>query len=221
MCVSHRQRLFGGWIGAGAAFTIACSGVIAAPVLELVQLPVPGTVIAVRIRNIAATPAAGWQAFVEFDPSRLTFVSGAYITTHFGLPVINPITASGANINLAAGLDPTLSQPPTNVDQDVAILVFSPVGTGCLPQVRIRPGTVPPTRLTDVFGNDIVPLTTNSPWTTCPADIDHSGYIGVQDIFTFLQYWFANDCRADFNNMSGVTVQDIFDFLAAWFAGCP
>jgi hypothetical protein len=28
-------------------------------------------------------------------------------------------------------------------------------------------------------------------------------------------------CRADFNKVDGVTVQDIFDFLNAWFAGSP
>ncbi len=28
-------------------------------------------------------------------------------------------------------------------------------------------------------------------------------------------------CRADFNNSAGLEVQDIFDFLNAWFAGCP
>jgi hypothetical protein len=28
-------------------------------------------------------------------------------------------------------------------------------------------------------------------------------------------------CRADFNNSQALEVQDIFDFLNAWFAGCP
>jgi hypothetical protein len=219
--VNTRQSSWIRALTAAVAGGALCSGAVADPVLELVQLPVPGMIISVRIRDISATPVAGWQAFLEFDPSRLSFVSGAYVTTNFGLPVINPISTLGNHINLAAGIDPTLSQPPTNVNQDVAILVFAPVGTGCLPQIRIRPGTVPPSRLTNILGGDIVPLTINSPWTDCPADIDRSGFIGVQDIFTFLQYWFALDCRADFNNMSGVTVQDIFDFLAAWFAGCP
>jgi hypothetical protein len=29
------------------------------------------------------------------------------------------------------------------------------------------------------------------------------------------------DCRADFNHSGGLEVQDIFDFLNRWFAGCP
>lgn len=221
VCVKRRLCI-------GVAVGAACAGVgvlasvarAVDPVMEIVQLPVPGTVLAIKLRDLT-TPVAGWQAFLEFDQSRLSFVTGTYVTTRFGLPVINPIAAVGNQIDLAAGLDPTLNQLPTTVNQDVAVLVFAPVGTGCQPQVRFRPGAVPPTRLTDVFGNDIVPLTTNSPWNDCPADYDHSGFIGVQDIFDFLRDWFTPSCLADFNNMNGVSVQDIFDFLAAWFAGCP
>lgn len=50
-------------------------------------------------------------------------------------------------------------------------------------------------------------------------DWNHSGDIGVQDIFDFLAAWFT--VAADFNGVNGTTVQDIFDFLAAWFTGCP
>ncbi len=54
----------------------------------------------------------------------------------------------------------------------------------------------------------------------CPADYNMSGGLEVQDIFDFLNGWFAGDPRADFNG-GGLSVQDIFDFLNAWFAGCP
>jgi hypothetical protein len=54
----------------------------------------------------------------------------------------------------------------------------------------------------------------------CPADFDCSGGLAVQDIFGFLNAWFAASPGADFNGINGLTVQDIFDFLAAWFAGC-
>lgn len=55
---------------------------------------------------------------------------------------------------------------------------------------------------------------------SCPADFDGMGGVTVQDIFGFLNAWFANDISADFDHMGGVTVQDIFSFLNAWFAGC-
>ncbi|HVU62694.1 MAG TPA: GC-type dockerin domain-anchored protein [Phycisphaerales bacterium] len=55
---------------------------------------------------------------------------------------------------------------------------------------------------------------------TCRADFNGSGGLSVQDIFDFLNGWFAGDAAADFNGTNGLEVQDIFDFLSAWFAGC-
>ncbi|MCC6323065.1 MAG: hypothetical protein IT438_16705 [Phycisphaerales bacterium] len=55
----------------------------------------------------------------------------------------------------------------------------------------------------------------------CPADINCTGDVSVQDIFDFLAFYFASDPRGDFNGVGGHSVQDIFDFLAAYFAGCP
>ncbi|HMN40444.1 MAG TPA: GC-type dockerin domain-anchored protein [Phycisphaerales bacterium] len=52
-----------------------------------------------------------------------------------------------------------------------------------------------------------------------PADFNASGGLEVQDIFDFLNAWFAGDPAADFNG-GGLGVSDIFDFLNAWFAGC-
>jgi hypothetical protein len=55
----------------------------------------------------------------------------------------------------------------------------------------------------------------------CPADFDCNGQVMIQDIFSFLNAWFAGDPRSDFNATPGLSVQDIFDYLNAWFAGCP
>ena len=54
----------------------------------------------------------------------------------------------------------------------------------------------------------------------CPADINCSGTLTVQDIFDFLAAYFAGEPAGDFNGVGGLTVQDIFDFLAAYFSGC-
>ncbi|HMN41155.1 MAG TPA: GC-type dockerin domain-anchored protein [Phycisphaerales bacterium] len=53
----------------------------------------------------------------------------------------------------------------------------------------------------------------------CPGDFNRSHGLAVQDIFDFLNAWFAGNPDADFNG-NGLAVQDIFDFLNAWFAGC-
>ena len=66
----------------------------------------------------------------------------------------------------------------------------------------------------------VVPV---SAWTravACAADFDNSGALGVQDIFDYLNAWFAGAPGADFNRVDGITTQDIFDFLNAWFVGC-
>ncbi|HMN41639.1 MAG TPA: hypothetical protein PKE29_12395 [Phycisphaerales bacterium] len=67
----------------------------------------------------------------------------------------------------------------------------------------------------------------------CRADFNRDGTFEVQDIFDFLNAWFAGcmvvgvtppstyNCPqpADFNGSGALEVQDIFDFLNAWFAG--
>jgi hypothetical protein len=53
----------------------------------------------------------------------------------------------------------------------------------------------------------------------CPADFNLDGVLSVQDIFDFLNAWFAGNPATDFNG-AGISVQDIFDYLNAWFAGC-
>jgi hypothetical protein len=56
--------------------------------------------------------------------------------------------------------------------------------------------------------------------TPCPADINNSGALTVQDIFDFLALYFSNSPAADINASCSVSVQDIFDFLSLYFAGC-
>ncbi len=54
----------------------------------------------------------------------------------------------------------------------------------------------------------------------CPADFNGSGDLAIQDIFDFLNAWFAGSLAADFNRSGDLAVQDIFDFLNGWFGGC-
>lgn len=206
-------------MGFAASLCIA-TAVSAGVTVALEQRAGPNLQVAVRLRDFASSQAAGYQVFLEFDTSRMSFVSGSYITTNFGLPVIAPIAASGNQLSIAAGVFPLIGQSPTSVDQDVAILEFAPIGTGCEPRIRVRASANPPTRVTDANAEPLLPLTIVNLWNPCPADANRSGMVSVQDIFDFLTLWFSGDCRADFNNSAGVSVQDLFDFLSAWFAGC-
>lgn len=54
----------------------------------------------------------------------------------------------------------------------------------------------------------------------CAADFDHSGAIGVQDLLSYLQAWFAHDSAAEFDGVPGVGLDDLFAFLGAWQVDC-
>ncbi len=69
-------------------------------------------------------------------------------------------------------------------------------------------GTIGP-RMVNIYGGLV-----------CVADFDASGTLSVQDIFGFINSWFAGSLAADTNNNGSLATQDIFDFLSAWFAGC-
>jgi subtilisin-like proprotein convertase family protein len=55
---------------------------------------------------------------------------------------------------------------------------------------------------------------------TCQADFDQNGTRTIDDIFIFINAWFANDPRTDVNG-DGRNIDDIFIFLNIWFQGCP
>jgi hypothetical protein len=75
-------------------------------------------------------------------------------------------------------------------------------------------------RLAFADGSEGIFTTAPNPVAACAPDYDHSGTLSVQDIFDFLNGWFAGAAQADFNHSGGLEVQDIFDFLNAWFGGC-
>ncbi|MBY0313819.1 MAG: alpha/beta hydrolase [Phycisphaerales bacterium] len=54
----------------------------------------------------------------------------------------------------------------------------------------------------------------------CPGDFNASGSLSSQDIFDFLNLWFASNPAADFDESGGAGFDDVFGFLNAWFAGC-
>jgi glucose/arabinose dehydrogenase/cytochrome c553 len=53
----------------------------------------------------------------------------------------------------------------------------------------------------------------------CRPDINGDG-LNIDDLFVFINLWFADDPRADYNGLDGKTIDDIFIYINAWFAGC-
>jgi hypothetical protein len=70
------------------------------------------------------------------------------------------------------------------------------------------------------FDDFNIAVSSCTPPPSCRADFNNSGTLEVQDIFDFINGWFAQATAADFNNSGTLEVQDIFDYLNAWFAGC-
>lgn len=52
----------------------------------------------------------------------------------------------------------------------------------------------------------------------CPPDFDLNGVTNLQDIFAYLNAFFAGLTSADFDQSGGLEIQDVFGFLNAWFA---
>lgn len=114
-----------------------------------------------RMKNLGAA-AAGFQAFLHFDTTKLQFVSGAYTSpAPFGLPVITPITATGGgDIDVASGINVFGGQPPSSADADLVILTFTALGPDdCAASntLAFRSHT-PPTHVTNNVGAELLPL---------------------------------------------------------------
>ncbi len=105
----------------------------------------------------------GYQAFLQFDTARLTFGSGAYVTPMpYGLPIIVPISAVGADIDLAAGINDLGGQVPTSSSADLVTMNFTAGATEGLTQVTFRLHD-PPSRFSDPFGGPVSPTLVDSP----------------------------------------------------------
>ncbi|HMN40628.1 MAG TPA: hypothetical protein PKE29_07250 [Phycisphaerales bacterium] len=91
-----------------------------------------------------------------------------------------------------------------NTTSGTVVSKFVPAQSACNTPVSV-PGTL---------GNTVSPC--------CYADFNHNNNLEVQDIFDFLNDWFAGKKAAIVGgdgDTGTLQVQNIFDFLNAWFAG--
>ncbi|MCZ6652142.1 MAG: cohesin domain-containing protein, partial [Planctomycetota bacterium] len=150
------------------------SGTLSGSVVEIILEPPPDptllltadpsaaqigdpVVVTLSMLNLGSNEAAGFQAFLSFDITRLTFISGSYTPEPFGLPIILPIEADGGNIDLAAVINVFGGQSPTSVDAELVQLTFEALVGGCVVSVTFRE-YITPTALTDPVGLPIEPL---------------------------------------------------------------
>jgi hypothetical protein len=88
-----------------------------------------------------------------------------------------------------------------------------PDGSGNLGTTRqVNFATIPGTQYVSVAPGGEPP---------CVADFNEDGSVNSNDLFSFLDAYFASDPRADVNDDDAINSNDFFFFLDAFFAGCP
>jgi len=124
----------------------------------------PGGAVPVTLNQLdLQTLMSGYRAFLFFDPDMLTFASGTYTADPYGDWLIDPIVASGPNIEAAAQIQGP--QTSTSADAEFATLNFTAGTTEGTTQLDFRTDTEP-TRFTTEAGCHIIPTTAASPLIT-------------------------------------------------------
>lgn len=183
----------------------------------------PGDVIVVTVRmeELGDNEAAGFQAFLEYDPQKLIFLSGEYTPTPFGLPILSPIEAVDGQIDLAAGVDPESGQEPTNSNATLAVMTFVvDESMSCVSTLAFREHS-PPTRISDGVGEPIKPLTLSGlPAVPPTPDLTGDGTVSGADLGMLLAAWGpcsdCSNCPADLTCSCEVDGADLGMLLAAW-----
>lgn len=171
------------------------------------------------MRDLGATPVAGFQAFLEFDTSALTLLSAAYTPLPFSLPVIMPIAVAGGDVDLAAGIDIINGQMPTSDDARLAVLTFIADQSFCKPPIEFR-AHEPPSRLTDDEGGNVLPLDLLVfPPGQCLGDLNNTGFVDFSDLLIVLQSW-GSPCPGDLDGDGDTNFTDVLILLSNW-GPCP
>lgn len=170
------------------AHTIARWGCTPAFLALSIDLPSycvePGETLTVTLRmyKLGAFQASEFSAHLSFDDSLMSFVEGTYTAEPFGLHLIDPITADGGDIDVAAAIDELGGQTPTSDDADLVTLTFEALTESCATQVSFRfptpesqlldpNGVAPPYGLA-LLDSAAIPVDQTPPTLTyCPPDI--------------------------------------------------
>lgn len=117
----------------------------------------PGQPVTISLNQAGlVTPRTGFQAFLTFDPAKLSFSTATYTSSPYGVPT--PV-ASGTD-SVVLGAVATIPQGSTTRDAKLADIVFT-AGATEGPTVVSFSTFTPPTRLLDAAGLAILPLTTD------------------------------------------------------------
>ncbi len=122
--------------------------------------------VLVRMENLGSSglsgnAASGFQAFLAYNSSKLSFVSATYPAAPFGLHIITgaSLNPSAGEIDLAAGIDQSGGQSPTTADATVATVTLQALSVvDCLGEAVTFRSHTPATAVTDILGGSASPL---------------------------------------------------------------
>lgn len=168
------------------------------------------------------TPAAGFQAFLEYETTKASFLTGNYPSVPFGLPVI-PIAGPAGELDLAAGINVAIAQLPTSTDSVVAELFFISIDGDADNAVRFR-AALPETKLTQLGGAPILPLTLidlSEFSGNIVGDLNGDGTVDGADLGLLLGNWGPCvppnlECLGDLNCDKVVDGADLGILLGSW-----
>ncbi len=186
----------GGISGSGNASNIASTRLVA------------GTTYLVRVSTWGSGTAGNYQL-------RITYVNAGGIGScceTSGACTLTDATGCSTGTFLAGGsCSPNICPQPTSTCcRGSTCSVILPAN--CLP-VDNAGASTPAGSSCNATGVNTSPC--------CFADYNKTGGIEINDIFNFLNDWFASSTFSDFGGDGTVApdINDIFDFLNAWFAG--
>jgi hypothetical protein len=186
---------------------------------------------AVSISGLQLGRAAGQSvaspASPEADPGAWTATSMTLGVSPGGMTT-HQSAAQGCAILLSSGVD----------CEGAANLALTGPQNLTITSARVRPGSTGDERVLELDVNALLPARATQPaWgtvrvagriiargtasapPTCRADFNGDTRVTIDDIFIYLNAWFAADPRADLGG-DGLNIDDIFVFLNLWFAGC-
>ncbi|MBY0312798.1 MAG: hypothetical protein K2W85_12075 [Phycisphaerales bacterium] len=221
-CINCWQNLANGPTGNGGTFSGATS-----PTLSINSVTPADTLTSYRciaLGPCAFTPAVSPEVAFALD-------SNPVIASSPASAQICPNASATLSTTLVPGNYGTVSYQWWRFVP--AFPIFAQVSNGTLPSGALVSGANSPTLnisnfksqdagqyYCQVIGSCGIANSGVATLTFCPADFNCSGIADIQDIFDFLNAWFAALPSADINVNDSVDIQDIFDFLNFWFAGC-
>jgi hypothetical protein len=174
--------------------------------------------VVLSVRDLGQSEAAGYQAFLSFDSSKLLFLAGTYLPEAFAVVTLLFVVTDDICLPPVSFRD---SIPPNQVTDLLGIPIPALELVGLLPSVDcndnevddacdIADGTSP-----DDNGNGIPDEC------ECEGDLNGNGAVEVLDFLALLAVWGpCVGCPADLDGSGAVDVLDFLILLANW-GPCP